>query len=208
MDTKICTGPCGLEKPLIDFYDSRQGDAVYKFARCKVCCTEQTKQKRLNSSPENKARWSQYSHNTNNRRWYGIEPEQYEAMLKEQGYVCACCKEPNPDGKRLSVDHCHETNRVRGLLCNNCNNGLGRFRESSELLRAAAAYLEREYVLPSVPQLPQTPMPTAATTPKQNFCIVEECGRQTFYRLYCQKHYFRLWRTGSLELRRRATSQI
>lgn len=204
MESKICQGPCGLEKPLSEFYDSHQGEAVYKFAKCKNCCADRTQE--LRTRPENKPRWARYAHNSNTRRKYGLEPEQYQLMLKEQAGVCVICKQPSSDGKRLPVDHEHDSKRVRGLLCSSCNNGLGRFKDNPALLRAAADYLERAYTPPEVPLLPQTPMPTAATSPKTNFCIVENCGRPTFYRLYCQKHYFRLWRTGSLELRRRATS--
>jgi len=141
MDTKVCKGPCGLDKPLTEFYDSHQGDAVYKFAKCKKCCHDRTHA--IRTAPENKARWAKYNHNANVRRKYHLEPEQYDAMLREQNYVCAVCEKPNPDGKRLSVDHDHETLQVRGLLCNNCNNGLGRFLENVDLLRAAIAYLER-----------------------------------------------------------------
>lgn len=205
METKRCKGPCGLEKPLTEFYDSRQGEAVYKFAKCKECCSKRTKALR-SASGKDKVRWAQYAHNTNTRRRYGLEPEQYQLMVEEQSGVCAICKQPNPDGKRLSVDHDHETRRVRGLLCSGCNNGLGRFKDDSTLLRHAAAYLERPYVPPTVPVLPQVPLPKAATTPKTHFCVVDGCGRPTFYRLYCQMHYFRLWRTGSLDLRRRVTS--
>jgi len=206
METKFCNGPCGLEKPLIEFYDNHHGNGtISKFAACKACCTERTRQERQNPSPENKARWAKYSHNTNLRRWYGLEPIQYETMLQEQNYVCIICKNPNPDGRRLSVDHCHETRRIRGLLCNNCNNGLGRFQENPELLRIAALYLERDYTVPAVPQLPQTLMPPR-NAPKQNNCVVAGCGKPTVYKIYCQMHYHRLRRTGSLELRRRATS--
>lgn len=207
METKVCKGPCGQEKPISEFYNSRQGKAVYKFAKCKDCCSQRTKELRSNPTPENRARWGKYSHNTNTRRKYGLEPEQYELMLREQGGVCSICGQNN-DGKRLAVDHDHKTKRVRGLLCGNCNNGLGRFQDAAALLRAAADYLEREYTVPPQPRLPQTPLPTVKNSPKKNTCTVDGCGRPTFYRLYCQKHYFRLWRTGSLELKRRVTSAL
>ena len=69
MDAKICKGPCSLEKPLDEFYTSRQGSAAYKFAWCKKCCTDRTRSLRSNPTPENKARWAKYSHNTNVRRY-------------------------------------------------------------------------------------------------------------------------------------------
>jgi hypothetical protein len=65
-------------------------------------------------------------------------------MLAAQGGVCAVCRKLNPDrlGRRLHVDHCHETGRVRGLLCTLCNNAIGQAGESPERLRALATYLE------------------------------------------------------------------
>jgi hypothetical protein len=44
---------------------------------------------------------------------------------------------------RLNVDHCHVTGKVRGILCNSCNNGLGRFRDNPDLLLKAADYLQQ-----------------------------------------------------------------
>lgn len=81
---------------------------------------------------------------------YGITPEQYDEMHNSQGGVCAICRKPETvvDPKkglrRLAVDHDHVTGRVRGLLCINCNNGLGRFGDSPERLAAALAYLVKD----------------------------------------------------------------
>jgi hypothetical protein len=77
----------------------------------------------------------------------GLTVEDYERRLSEQGGACAICRRPEtirPKGRptRLAVDHDHGTRKVRGLLCNVCNRALGLFRDSSELLRTAAAYLE------------------------------------------------------------------
>lgn len=58
------------------------------------------------------------------RNRYGITPEDYDRMLEEQGGVCAICEGACPTGRRLAVDHDHETGRVRGLLCVNCNQRL------------------------------------------------------------------------------------
>jgi hypothetical protein len=78
-----------------------------------------------------------------NRRYnYGITPAQYAAMVTVQSNKCAICEGP-PRGKPfLLVDHDHETGRVRGLLCQPCNVGLGHLEDSAVRLRAAAAYLE------------------------------------------------------------------
>jgi len=64
-------------------------------------------------------------------------------MLKEQGGGCAICGETKPlKGKNyLCVDHCHETGEVRGILCHACNTGLGKFKDSPELLHTAINYL-------------------------------------------------------------------
>jgi hypothetical protein len=76
---------------------------------------------------------------------YGITPEQFDAMVTAQGGVCVLCGNP-PAGKRhtqvLHIDHDHRTGRVRGLLCDTCNVGLGSFRDNPDLLKRAAAYLE------------------------------------------------------------------
>lgn len=75
---------------------------------------------------------------------YGITSENYDSMLSEQGGGCAICGSETSRSRasrHLHVDHCHETGRVRGLLCNSCNTGLGRFREDHEILARAAEYV-------------------------------------------------------------------
>lgn len=76
-------------------------------------------------------------------RLYGINSEEYATMLEEQLGVCAICSKPSEENThgRLYVDHCHSRKKVRGLLCNNCNVGLGKFKDDSEFLRKAAEYL-------------------------------------------------------------------
>lgn len=80
------------------------------------------------------------------RAGYGITPQDYEDMLKKQGNACAICgKPPSTNGGRtriyLYIDHSHKTKKIRGLLCSNCNRGLGYFFDNPALLKNAEKYL-------------------------------------------------------------------
>ena len=75
----------------------------------------------------------------NRKRRYGLTPEQFYKMLQKQGGLCGVCKR----SKAAVVDHVHCTGKVRELLCQMCNLGLGNFKEDPELLRAAARYLKK-----------------------------------------------------------------
>jgi hypothetical protein len=77
-------------------------------------------------------------------RKYGITPEQYDLLEQQQNGLCEICKQVCLTGRRLAVDHDHQTNKLRGLLCSRCNIGLGQFEESIERLQAAADYLRRD----------------------------------------------------------------
>lgn len=73
---------------------------------------------------------------------YGLTEAQYAELWARCAGRCAICTDELRDGRGgASVDHCHATGRVRGLLCGLCNTGLGRFRDSPALLDAAKAYL-------------------------------------------------------------------
>lgn len=73
---------------------------------------------------------------------YKLRPGEYEALLAAQGGTCAICLQPPP--YKLFVDHCHETGRVRGLLCAPCNSGLGMLRDRPERAARAAIYLAQK----------------------------------------------------------------
>ena len=79
---------------------------------------------------------------------FGIGLAEYGEMLVAQGGVCAIClkfekEERNEKKKALAVDHCHDTGKIRGLLCSACNTGIGKFGDNPDVLRAAADYLDR-----------------------------------------------------------------
>ena len=100
----------------------------------------------------------------NNRRYfrnrhlikkYGITQDQYEVLYKQQGGICAICG-GMPDITRhgitrLAIDHDHATGKIRGLLCNNCNAGMGIIGDTVEHLERAAEYLKRAQQHPPIP---------------------------------------------------------
>lgn len=108
-----------------------------------VFCSYQCKQDAGNVPNDRRREWNRaymlsYRH--------GITADDYDTMLVNQGGVCAICGTDQPGGRRserFHVDHDHETGEVRGLLCNECNQGLGKFQDSVEMLRAAIQYLAR-----------------------------------------------------------------
>lgn len=74
---------------------------------------------------------------------HGITLEQYNQMFVNQNGICLICKKYDKAGKRLVVDHNHESGTIRGLLCDSCNKGLGNFKENLESLAEAIKYLKR-----------------------------------------------------------------
>ena len=75
-------------------------------------------------------------------RYYGITIDEYNLLYKKQNRGCAICSVPTgSNDKRLSVDHNHQTGEVRGLLCDDCNIGLGKFKDNPNLLAKAINYL-------------------------------------------------------------------
>ena len=108
--------------------------------RCKNCRREQQR-RRIKENPEHyEAIWRRQ--HLKNR--YGITPEDYEEMLSEQKGKCAICdRQGQSSGNKrlLDVDHCHKTGKIRGLLCNRCNQSMGKVKDDIDLLKKFLAYL-------------------------------------------------------------------
>lgn len=139
---KVCS-LCKEEKPIEMFYVTKTGLHSW----CKPCAKNYSSEwgkANRERKRENYKRW--IKNNRERTKWYDIKKkyamsrEEYEEIIDQQGGVCAICKDSD---RSLQVDHCHETKKVRGLLCKDCNLGLGRFKDVPELLRKAADYLER-----------------------------------------------------------------
>ena len=79
-------------------------------------------------------------------RNYGISLSTYNRMFIEQGGVCKICSLPQKSNRneRLAIDHCHETGKVRGLLCDGCNRGIGLLKDDYRILERAASYLRTQ----------------------------------------------------------------
>jgi hypothetical protein len=164
---KKCTR-CGETKALSEFSRNRRSSDGLQH-HCKTCCAEWLRQHRA----ENPDVWLEYNrrNKAKNRdkirqranaryaadpagearrhlgwklkREYGITLEEYDRLM---AMPCAICGErPEQTGTRPAIvlDHCHDTMKVRGPLCQLCNTGIGKFGDSPARLRAAADYLER-----------------------------------------------------------------
>lgn len=72
---------------------------------------------------------------------YGITLDDLTQMKEKQEDACGICKKPFASQRDTVIDHCHATDKVRGLLCRKCNVGLGMFEDNTESLKNAVAYL-------------------------------------------------------------------
>lgn len=129
---------CKIEKPLTDFRKTNKSKDTFR-TECKEC--EAKYRKLTRDKRENKYNYNKNHHLKNK---YGITKEDYLKLLENQGGVCAICGTSNT-GKRkaLSVDHDHQTGKIRGLLCSRCNSGLGNLRDDIEIIEKAIKYLEK-----------------------------------------------------------------
>ncbi len=130
---------CKEMKPLTEYYHSKQNKSGYH-GQCKSCLEIKAKIYRA-SNPEKVRQWSR---TTSLWAYYRLTLEEYDKLAAQQKGLCALCgNPPATEGRhtRLQVDHCHKTGRIRGLLCNSCNNALGRLGDSVEGLQRAVDYL-------------------------------------------------------------------
>ncbi len=82
------------------------------------------------------------------KKAYGITLDQYNEMLSKQEGKCMICKSNNngfynKKPKAFAVDHCHTTGKIRGLLCSDCNTGIGLLKDNIDLLNNAIKYLNK-----------------------------------------------------------------
>lgn len=83
------------------------------------------------------------NHEKRVQQTYGLEKGEYAQLYEFQGGLCALCRRATGSSRRLSVDHCHVTGDVRGLLCRPCNNILGHARDKAKFFLRCILYLRR-----------------------------------------------------------------
>jgi hypothetical protein len=117
---------------------------------CKICRAEKEQERRKTkpaqkSVKEYKVRNKIKTKNYELKRKFNISLEDYNNLLQNQKFSCAICNKQKSDklNRLLAVDHCHITGKIRGLLCTNCNMGIGNFQDNLDLLKIAIKYLEK-----------------------------------------------------------------
>lgn len=140
---KVC-GTCKTEKSLGEFYGKLQNSPngvsgttwVGTSSECKPCLRARRKLYVINNPDKVK--------NLELKRSFGITLGQYNEMFSMQNGCCAVCNRHQSEFKlALAVDHCHMTQKIRGLLCMHCNQGLGQFQDSPNILLSAIQYLAK-----------------------------------------------------------------
>lgn len=129
---------CNINKPLSEYYKTTDRKSGRKTI-CKECI------KKDPLTDKRKAVMREYGKQYHLKTKYNLTLEDYNAKLIEQHHKCAICgidEKETPKGK-LFVDHCHSTNKIRGLLCNNCNTGIGFLKDSITTLSKAITYLDK-----------------------------------------------------------------
>ncbi len=138
---KTCT-KCQELKPITEFTKlctTRDGVNT----QCKKCVSSYTSIRYRGSEKVRKTLIKKAT-DRNRKSKYGVSPEEFVSRLALQGGGCAICNKVLDESKRSligHVDHCHVTNKVRGVLCSSCNIGIGLFRDNRKLLSRAIDYL-------------------------------------------------------------------
>jgi len=141
---------CKIEKNSADFKLKSNG-CLSSF--CKTCSASYQKEYQEKNKEKIKEKKKYYHTQTKEyRRWYtikmryGITKEEYESILLSQNNKCAICENTKSGHKNtdeMVVDHCHKTQKVRGLLCNRCNTLLGLIDDNPEFMQNISKYLKK-----------------------------------------------------------------
>jgi len=149
---KTCT-KCGRELDESEFGPQKTGKNGLSY-RCRECVAALRRDYRK-THPEdvehtrewqrrNRERVRTQQRDRNLRFFHGINSEDFDLVLGAQNGSCAICGATDPNGRGWHIDHDHRTGELRGILCSNCNVALGHFKDNTDAMRNAVAYLEAE----------------------------------------------------------------
>jgi hypothetical protein len=131
--SKVCT-KCGQPKLLSEFCSHPNSPDKLQYW-CKPC------QNKLRAKTRSTLEGKRKRRDAGLRRWYKISIDEYESLLAKCEYKCQICGGEGDDRTGLHVDHDHQTNKVRGLLCGNCNRALGGVRDNLEIALSLVEYI-------------------------------------------------------------------
>jgi hypothetical protein len=139
---------CNIEKPLSEFtmrkktYGDKKG--LIPYYMCAICKKEFEKEQY--QIPERQEQIKRTARRSYIKRTYGISLEEYDDMILSQDSKCAICKKSLIDlsGREIHIDHCHESGKIRGILCSHCNVGIGNLNDDIAILKSAIQYLSLE----------------------------------------------------------------
>ena len=139
---------CDVVKPASEFHFRNISTGVIQ-RTCKSCALTKVKKWQSDNPKRYKENWKRSSHGRDRLRRkateYNISVEDLQKLYDDAGGKCEICRnEPN---RWLVVDHCHNSTKVRGILCEQCNQALGLFKDDPEVMRKAALYIERDPVV-------------------------------------------------------------
>lgn len=140
-----CCSICKVNKSLDEFHrSSSTKDGRQRI--CKPCNIQKVKKWQEDNPEKHKANWERHSANRSwlvrKARHYNIDVDDLDRLIKQSDGKCAICK--CLPVRWTVIDHCHDTDRVRGILCEKCNQALGLFGDSLENLESAIQYLTKE----------------------------------------------------------------
>lgn len=141
---RIRCARCKKLKPASQFYKVKSPSSAARHGHtsyCRPCNAENIKDWRRRTGGDGTRRIRQRLPDGTSI-WIKVSRDEYEKILKRQRGVCRICRGVNSSGRSLSVDHCHKTKRIRGILCSNCNTAIGMFRDDPKILLRAVEYLK------------------------------------------------------------------
>lgn len=137
---KTCS-KCKTYKLIHQFAVNSKGKHGFK-SICKSCSNKAQRSLAKRRREEDPVKWSQYRRDKLLKSAYGMTQEDFDRMLESQDGGCAVCGvTENQVTDVMFVDHCHDTGKVRGLLCSLCNSGIGKLQDNPEIILKAYRYL-------------------------------------------------------------------